>query len=106
MEPGLRMGLPPAAKTREPWPGWSAAQIVLYAAGDVHDAEIAAKLDTSPALEGRWRRRLAELGRGGSRPNRAPPPAPFPPTQVAAVKAVVWGGRLTMDCRAEPVLAH
>ena len=36
------------------------ARIVLYAAEGLHDTEIAARLDTSPALVGRWRRRFAE----------------------------------------------
>jgi len=30
------------------------ARIVLYAAEGLHDTEIAAKLDTSPGLVGRW----------------------------------------------------
>jgi transposase len=36
------------------------ARIVLYAAEGLHDTEIAARLDTSPGLVGRWRRRFAE----------------------------------------------
>src|SRR3954462_6156048 len=36
------------------------ARGVLYAAGGFPDTEIAARLDTSPGLVGRWRRRFAE----------------------------------------------
>jgi DNA-directed RNA polymerase specialized sigma24 family protein len=36
------------------------ARIVLYAAQGVSDIEIAARLDTSAGLVGRWRRRFAE----------------------------------------------
>jgi hypothetical protein len=32
------------------------ARIVLYAAEGLHDTEIAARLDSSPGLVGRWRR--------------------------------------------------
>lgn len=56
------------------------ARIVLYAADGMHDTEIAAKLDTSPGLVGRWRRRFAELRLDGlkDRP-RAGRPRRFPP---------------------------
>jgi hypothetical protein len=36
------------------------ARIVLYAAEGLHDTDIAARLDTSPGLVGRWRGRFAE----------------------------------------------
>ena len=58
------------------------ARIVLYAADGLHDTEIAAKLDTSPVLVGRWRRRFAEQRLEGltdkpraGRPRRFPPGA-------------------------------
>jgi transposase-like protein len=58
------------------------ARIVLYAAEGLHDTEIAARLDTSPGLVGRWRRRFAERGLEGlkdmprsGRPRRFPPGA-------------------------------
>jgi Helix-turn-helix domain len=58
------------------------ARIVLYAAEGLHDTEIAARLDTSPGLVGRWRRRfvvdrlegLKDKPRSG-RPRRFPPGA-------------------------------
>jgi hypothetical protein len=58
------------------------ARIVLYAAEGLHDTEIAARLDTSPGLVGRWRRRFAierleglkDKPRSG-RPRRFPPGA-------------------------------
>jgi len=58
------------------------ARIVLYAAQGLHDTEIAARLDTSPGLVGRWRRRFAEQRLEGlkdkprsGRPRRFPPGA-------------------------------
>jgi hypothetical protein len=58
------------------------ARIVLYAAEGLHDTEIAARLDTSPGLVGRWRRRFAEQRLEGlkdkprsGRPRRFPPGA-------------------------------
>jgi hypothetical protein len=58
------------------------ARIVLYAADGLHDTEIAARLDTSPGLVGRWRRRFAEHRLEGlkdkprsGRPRRFPPGA-------------------------------
>jgi Helix-turn-helix domain len=58
------------------------ARIVLYAAEGMHDTEIAARVDTSPGLVGRWRRRFAELRLEGlkdrprsGRPRRFPPGA-------------------------------
>jgi hypothetical protein len=58
------------------------ARIVLYAAEGLHDTEIAARLDTSPGLVGRWRRRFAERRLEGlkdkprsGRPRRFPPGA-------------------------------
>jgi len=58
------------------------ARIVLYAAEGLHDTEIAARMDTSPGLVGRWRRRFAEQRLEGlkdrprsGRPRRFPPGA-------------------------------
>src|SRR5215208_2566063 len=58
------------------------ARIVLYAAEGVSDIEIAARLDTSAGLVGRWRRRFAEHRLDGlkdkprsGRPRRFPPGA-------------------------------
>jgi hypothetical protein len=56
------------------------ARIVLYAAQGVHDTEIAARLDTSPGLVGRWRRRFAERRLDGLKDKpRAGRPRRFPP---------------------------
>ena len=58
------------------------ARIVLYAAEGMPDTEIATRLDTSPGLVGRWRRRFAERRLDGltdqpraGRPRRFPPGA-------------------------------
>jgi transposase-like protein len=58
------------------------ARIILYAAEGLHDTEIAARLDTSPGLVGRWRRRFAQHRLEGlkdkprsGRPRRFPPGA-------------------------------
>lgn len=58
------------------------ARIVLYAAEGIADTEIATRLDTSPGLVGRWRRRFAALRLEGltdrprsGRPRRFPPDA-------------------------------
>jgi transposase len=65
------------------------ARIVLYAAEGLHDTEIAATLDTSPGLVGRWRRRFAEHRLEGLRDKpRSGRPRRFPPEQVAEVKAI------------------
>jgi hypothetical protein len=56
------------------------ARIVLYAAEGLHDTEIAARLDTSSGLVGRWRRRFAELRLEGLRDKpRSGRPRRFPP---------------------------
>src|SRR5260370_21837994 len=56
------------------------ARIVLYAAEGVADTEIAGRLDTSPGLVGRWRRRFAEQRLEGLRDKpRAGRPRRFPP---------------------------
>src|ERR687887_998766 len=58
------------------------ARVVLYAVEGLPDTEIAARLDTSPGLVGRWRRRFAEGRLEGlkdrprsGRPRRFPPGA-------------------------------
>jgi hypothetical protein len=56
------------------------ARIVLYAAERLHDTEIARRLDTSPGLVGRWRRRFAEQRLEGLRDKpRSGRPRRFPP---------------------------
>src|SRR3954462_3437498 len=56
------------------------ARIVLYAADGLHDTEIAVRLDTSPGLVGRWRRRFAEDRLEGLRDRpRSGRPRRFPP---------------------------
>jgi Helix-turn-helix domain len=56
------------------------ARIVLYAAEGLPDTEIAARLDTSPGLVGRWRRSFAELRLEGLRDKpRSGRPRRFPP---------------------------
>jgi hypothetical protein len=82
------------------------ARIVLYAAEGLHDTEIAAKLDTSPGLVGRWRRRFAELRLEGLKDKpRAGRPRRFPP----AAGRRRQGGRVRVAgplwAAAEPVLA-
>ncbi len=80
-----------AQAEKPPFQDVQRAMIVLYAADGLHDTEIAAKLDTSPSLVGRWPRRFAELRLDGptDKPRAGRPTPFFPPrTQVAAVKAV------------------
>jgi Helix-turn-helix domain len=56
------------------------ARIVLYAADGLADTEIAGRLDTSPGLVGRWRRRFAEQRLEGLKDKpRAGRPRRFPP---------------------------
>jgi transposase-like protein len=83
------------------------ARIVLYAAEGVHDTEIAAKLDTSPGLVGRWRRRFAEQRLEGLRDKpRAGRPRRFPPGAGRRRQ----GGRVRaagpLRAAAEPVLSR
>jgi len=63
-----------------PWREVQRARIVLYAAEGKSDVEIAARLDTSPGIVGRWRRRFFEERLAGlkDRP-RAGRPRRFPP---------------------------
>src|SRR3954454_14601835 len=56
------------------------ARIVLYAAEGLHDTEIAARLDTTPGIVGKWRRRFAEQRLEGLRDKpRSGRPQRFPP---------------------------
>jgi transposase len=50
------------------------ARIVLYAAEGLHDTEIAARLDTSPGLVGRWRRPTARGSPASFSPRSRSPP--------------------------------
>ena len=63
-----------------PWQEVQRARIVLYAAEGLHDTEIAARLDTSAGIVGKWRRRFAAERLDGlkDRP-RAGRPRRFPP---------------------------
>jgi hypothetical protein len=71
-----------ARAEKRPWREVHRARIVLYAAEGRSDVEIAARLDTSPGIVGRWRRRfhderlegLKDRPRAG-RPRRFPPGA-------------------------------
>ena len=67
------------AETR-PWREVQRARIVLHAATGKSDVEIAARLDTSAGIVGRWRRRFVEERLEGlkDRP-RAGRPRRFPP---------------------------
>ena len=65
------------------------ARIVLYAAAGLHDTEIAARLDTTAGIVGKWRKRFyVDRLEGLKDKPRAGRPRRFPPEQVAAVKAV------------------
>ena len=56
------------------------ARIVLYAADGLHDTEIAARLDTTAGVVGKWRRRFAEQRLEGLKDKpRAGRPRRFPP---------------------------
>jgi hypothetical protein len=71
-----------ARAEKRPWREVQRARIVLYAAEGKTDVEIAARLDTSAGIVGRWRRRfhderlegLKDRPRAG-RPRRFPPGA-------------------------------
>ena len=71
-----------ARAEKRPWREVQRARIVLYAADGLADTEIAARLDTTPGIVGRWRRRfflerlegLKDKPRAG-RPRRFPPGA-------------------------------
>src|SRR3954452_17221323 len=71
-----------ARAEKRPWQEVQRARIVLYAAEGLHDTEIAARLDTTAGIVGKWRRRffhdrldgLKDKPRAG-RPRRFPPAA-------------------------------
>jgi hypothetical protein len=69
-----------ARAEKRPWQEVQRARIVLYAAEGLPDTEIAARLDTTPGIVGKWRRRFAEQRLEGlkDRP-RAGRPRRFPP---------------------------
>ena len=69
-----------ARAEKRPWREVQRARIVLYAAEGKSDIEIAASLDTSAGIVGRWRRRFFEERLDGlkDRP-RAGRPRRFPP---------------------------
>jgi hypothetical protein len=69
-----------ARAEKRPWQEVQRARIVLYAAEGLHDTEIAARLDTTPGIVGKWRRRFAELRLEGLKDKpRAGRPRRFPP---------------------------
>lgn len=47
-----------ARAEKRPWQEVQRARIVLYAAEGLHDTEIAARLDTTAGIVGKWRRRF------------------------------------------------
>jgi hypothetical protein len=71
-----------ARAEKRPWREVQRARMVLYAAAGVADTQIAARLDTTPGIVAKWRRRfyehrlegLADRPRAG-RPRRFPPGA-------------------------------
>jgi hypothetical protein len=71
-----------ARAEKRPWQEVQRARIVLYAADGLPDTEIAARLDTTAGIVGKWRRRffcdrlegLKDKPRAG-RPRRFPPAA-------------------------------
>jgi transposase-like protein len=69
-----------ARAEKRPWQEVQRARIVLYAAEGLHDTEIARRLDTTPGIVGKWRRRFAEQRLEGLKDKpRAGRPRRFPP---------------------------
>lgn len=69
-----------ARAEKRPWQEVQRARIVLYAADGLHDTEIAQRLDTTPGIVGKWRRRFAEQRLEGLKDKpRAGRPRRFPP---------------------------
>src|SRR3954451_17062938 len=96
-----------ARAEKRPWQEVQRARVVLYAAEGLHDTEIAARLDTSPGLVGRWRRRFAEDRLDGLRDTpRSGRPRRFPPGAGRRGQ----GDRVRVAGRARPtarpLLAH
>jgi hypothetical protein len=96
-----------ARSEKRPWREVQRARIVLYAADGLADTEIAARLDTTPGIVGRWRRRFFKERMEGLKDKpRAGRPRRFPPGagrrgQGDRVRAA--GHART---GAQPVLAH
>ena len=78
------------------------AKIVLLAADGLENVEVAARLDTSPQVVHRWRKRFFEHGLEGLQeaPRRGRQPR-FPPEVVVEVKAFAcelpWASRLPLS---------
>ena len=90
-----------------PWQDVQRARIVLYAAEGLHDTEIAVRLDTTPGIVGKWRRRFAEDRLEGLRDRpRSGRPRRFPPGAGRRRE----GGRVRVAgpvrAAAGPVLTH
>src|SRR5438045_3563389 len=94
---GERVELTRVARAeKRPWQEVQRARIVLYAAEGLHDTEVAARLDTTPGIVGKWRRRFAQHRLEGlkDRP-RSGRPRRFPPGagrrgQGGRVRAADW----------------
>ena len=91
-----------------PWQEVQRARIVLYAADGLHDTEIAQRLDTTPGIVGKWRRRYAEDRLEGLRDRpRSGRPRRFPPGAGRRGQ----GGRVSCRsatgcrCRGSPVVS-
>src|SRR6059058_1158541 len=83
------------------------ARIVLYAAEGFADTEIAARLDTSPGLVGRWRRRFAEQRLDGLKDQpRAGRPRRFPPGAGRRRQSGRLRAAGPVRAAAGPVLTH
>src|SRR3954449_704257 len=68
-----------ARAEKRPWQEVQRARIVLYAAAGVADTEIAARLDTTAGIVGKWRRRFFHDRLDGLDKPRAGRPRRFPP---------------------------
>src|SRR3954451_16883654 len=69
-----------ARAEKRPWQEVQRARIVLYAADGLHDTEIAARLDTTAGIVGKWRRRYFHDRLDGLKDKpRADRPRRFPP---------------------------
>lgn len=88
-----------ARAEKRPWQEVQRARIGLYAADGLADTEIAARLDTTAGIVGKWRRRFFHDRLDGPKDEpRAGRPRRFPPQQVAEVKAIAC--ELARDARA------
>ena len=86
-----------ARAEKRPWQQVQRARIVLYAADGWPDTEIAARLDTTAGIVGKWRRRFFHDRLDGlkDRP-RAGRPRRFPPLAEAAATALLDARRVGM----------